>query len=187
MRGCPNDRLLAGSFGPVVATPVAHGDRAMTTTYEGVAYTADAFHRGERPGWAKVPEDSPSYRVGYRWMIRTTMGTRVTDGAIGSLKEGGHEVIEHSDGTITVSPSLVMPSGWHGWLRRGVFEVIEWGERRDVAQAAPLVSAIVGARRGIPNPICYATTPDRLHACSLTPGHDGPHNTRHDYSGEIWA
>ena len=66
-------------------------------TYKGVAYTADGFHKGERPGWAKVPEDSPTYRVGYRWVIRATQGSLVTPGAIGSLKSDVHEVVEHED------------------------------------------------------------------------------------------
>lgn len=38
-----------------------------------------------------------------------------------------HTVVEHDDGTITVSPSLVYstpdrPDYWHGWLRAGKFE-----------------------------------------------------------------
>ena len=39
-----------------------------------------------------------------------------------------HSVIEHEDGTITVSPSILVTSGrdhgqpsWHGWLERGVW------------------------------------------------------------------
>lgn len=32
------------------------------------------------------------------------------------------EVTEHEDGTITVSPSILdAPSGWHGYLERGVW------------------------------------------------------------------
>jgi hypothetical protein len=31
-----------------------------------------------------------------------------------------HTIEIHEDGSITVSPSFVMPLGWHGWLRRGV-------------------------------------------------------------------
>lgn len=36
-----------------------------------------------------------------------------------------HQVTEHEDGTITVSPSIVAPHGgrWHGFLRHG-----EWSE-----------------------------------------------------------
>lgn len=34
---------------------------------------------------------------------------------------GDHQVTEHEDGTITVSPSILMPGQWHGYLERGVF------------------------------------------------------------------
>lgn len=38
----------------------------------------------------------------------------------------GHDVVEHDDGTITVSPSILihphdLSPGWHGWLERGVW------------------------------------------------------------------
>jgi len=35
-----------------------------------------------------------------------------------------HDVIEHEDGTITVSPSILLEGeeGWHGYLKRGVWE-----------------------------------------------------------------
>lgn len=37
-----------------------------------------------------------------------------------------HDVTEHADGTITVSPSILVQRGpggptWHGWLERGVW------------------------------------------------------------------
>ena len=52
------------------------------------------------------------------------------NGRIGSL--AGHDVIEHEDGTITVSPSiLVHPDqggwerkGWHGYLERGIWREV---------------------------------------------------------------
>ena len=37
---------------------------------------------------------------------------------------GGHTVTEHEDGTITVSPSILINDGrstWHGFLERGVW------------------------------------------------------------------
>lgn len=34
-----------------------------------------------------------------------------------------HTWVEHEDGSVTFSPSLVMPSGWHGFLRRGVWSL----------------------------------------------------------------
>lgn len=91
--------------------------------YPGVPYATIAdFDRGEHPGWVKVPEDAPAYRIGARWFVRCMVGC-----VIGRLSEGVHSVTEHDDGTITVEPSLVMSNGWHGWLRGGVFEVIDFG------------------------------------------------------------
>lgn len=38
---------------------------------------------------------------------------------------GKHDVVEHEDGTITVSPSILCERApgetWHGWLERGVW------------------------------------------------------------------
>lgn len=46
-------------------------------------------------------------------------------GAIGRLTKekptADHTWVEHPDGTVTFAPSLVMPSGWHGWLQNGVW------------------------------------------------------------------
>jgi len=48
---------------------------------------------------------------------------KTPNGHLGNL--GAHEVEEHEDGTITVSPSILVsdPSGelYHGWLRRGIW------------------------------------------------------------------
>lgn len=56
--------------------------------------------------------------AGY-WQITTP------DGHVGSLNPDLHTVIEHEDGTITVSPSIDMskrtPGAYHGWLRNGVW------------------------------------------------------------------
>lgn len=48
------------------------------------------------------------------------------NGLAGNLSK--HTVIEHEDGTITVSPSILVTSGrdgraptWHGFLQRGVW------------------------------------------------------------------
>lgn len=42
---------------------------------------------------------------------------------LGSLER--HEVIEHEDGTITVSPSILIRQGdglsWHGFLKKGIW------------------------------------------------------------------
>lgn len=37
----------------------------------------------------------------------------------------GHHIVEHEDGTITVSPSILVngdrPNAWHGYLEKGVW------------------------------------------------------------------
>lgn len=82
----------------------------------GAAYpTTRALRDGAEPGWAKVEPGSNLDKLGKFWLIRCP------DGTCGSLAAEVHTVTEHEDGTITVEPSLMMPSGWHGWLRRGVF------------------------------------------------------------------
>lgn len=47
---------------------------------------------------------------------------------MGALGDGiglkGHKVVEHDDGTITVSPSILITShlgSWHGFLERGIW------------------------------------------------------------------
>lgn len=65
--------------------------------------------------WEHVP---PFYEGDGEWHLIAP------DGRIGAVrKERGkpatHSVELHEDGSITVTPSLVMPSGWHGFLRRG--------------------------------------------------------------------
>ena len=55
------------------------------------------------------------------WYIRDPAGR---GGAIGQRGPGSnHEVSEHEDGTITVSPSILdpRPGGWHGFLERGIW------------------------------------------------------------------
>ena len=32
-----------------------------------------------------------------------------------------HDIVERDDGTITVSPSILLPGEWHGYLERGVW------------------------------------------------------------------
>ena len=60
-------------------------------------------------------------RIGW-WEVTTP------DGMVGSLSPQVHNVVEHEDGTITVTPSLDMSQrrtgGWHGWLTRGVFKSV---------------------------------------------------------------
>ena len=93
----------------------------MSDTITGRRLPVDEVMRRSAPSacYGKVPEDSPQYRSGIRWIVRY-------GAALGSLREGIHTVEEHADGTITVNPSIIMPSNgperWHGWLRHGVFE-----------------------------------------------------------------
>lgn len=46
---------------------------------------------------------------------------------VGNLSK--HDVVEHDDGTITVSPSILVETGdgrrWHGFLNRGVWEALD--------------------------------------------------------------
>ncbi len=48
------------------------------------------------------------------------------NGLHGTISEKIHRVTEHEDGTITVSPSILLQAGdpkwsWHGYLERGVW------------------------------------------------------------------
>lgn len=89
----------------------------------------------------RLPDNTPPSKPGeYAWMDYepgwwppTFLGKgewHIVDptggiGALGritaELPQSAHEVTIHDNGTITCSPSLVMPSGWHGWLKEGVF------------------------------------------------------------------
>ena len=54
------------------------------------------------------------------WHMRAPCGHR-------SVLDPGHEVAEHGDGTISVTPSLVCAHegcGWHGFLKRGVWSTV---------------------------------------------------------------
>lgn len=82
------------------------------TDWDGVSI----LHPGE---YAKHPE------VG-NWYAMTP------NGHLGNL--GGHDVTEHDDGTITVSPSILVTTrdtelrrdveSWHGYLERGVWRQV---------------------------------------------------------------
>ena len=51
------------------------------------------------------------------WYVKTP------NGHLGGI--GNHSVVEHEDGTITVSPSILVSDSsgelWHGWLERGAW------------------------------------------------------------------
>lgn len=70
----------------------------------------DVALRVPEGGYGKDPRDG-------RWYARPP-GMH-----LGSLEN--HEVIEHSNGTISVRPSIMISDGetqWHGYLRHGVWE-----------------------------------------------------------------
>lgn len=48
---------------------------------------------------------------------------RAPNGDVASVGFKNHTIVEHGDGTITVSPSLVFPHGgrYHGFLRQGAW------------------------------------------------------------------
>lgn len=52
----------------------------------------------------------------------------VPDGRIGMGNLSAHDVQEHDDGTITVSPSILVEDlhghSWHGYLRAGIWEEV---------------------------------------------------------------
>jgi hypothetical protein len=87
----------------------------MAETMQGrrVEWTAQILEPGE---FAKLPDG--------KWMAATPNGH--------GANLANHEVEEHDDGTITVSPSImVVPAGahpsdwWHGFLSRGVWRKCE--------------------------------------------------------------
>lgn len=76
-------------------------------------------------------EDRPSFLVGDgEWHIVDPTGGIGAAGRHWRETQAGGLVVEHlpahtwqvhDDRSVTFNPSLVMPSGWHGWLRAGVF------------------------------------------------------------------
>lgn len=81
--------------------------------YPDVPNGLDAHERMEPGGYRRVTYP----KLGTRWEATTPSGLE------GNLSE--HEVSEHEDGTITVSPSILINAGargsWHGFLERGVW------------------------------------------------------------------
>lgn len=69
--------------------------------------------RRARPGdYCRVPRGSDPREDGSWYVV-------APDGGAGALLPSKHAIVEHEDRTITVSPSIVMPNGWHGFLERG--------------------------------------------------------------------
>lgn len=88
----------------------------------------------DKDGWLNPQTINQPGRYG-RATHPSTMGKRTgwwevttPDGRVGSLSPDIHKVVEHEDGTITVTPSLDMsvrvPGGWHGWLTKGYFRSV---------------------------------------------------------------
>lgn len=69
-------------------------------------------------GTAEEPGAYSQHGVDFDWAIRDPAGV------LGTIAK--HEVTEHEDGTITVSPSILngQPGGWHGYLERGVWRSV---------------------------------------------------------------
>lgn len=85
-------------------------------------------------GWLDPDEINKPARYGRATNVRVA-GSRSSwwevtapDGSCGSLDPNIHAVVEHEDGTITVTPSLDFskrkPGAWHGFLTRGVFRSV---------------------------------------------------------------
>jgi hypothetical protein len=74
----------------------------------------------------RIPDGAPLYSSepgSYGKDERGEWHAVTPNGHLGAL--GNHDVVEHDDGTITVSPSIRVSSDsgelWHGWLERGVW------------------------------------------------------------------
>lgn len=81
----------------------------------------------ERPGdYAWMPyalwDSRPASFIGDgEWHLMDPTGGVGAIGRVLTDKPAAHTWVEHDDGSVTFSPSLVMPSGWHGFLQRGVW------------------------------------------------------------------
>ena len=63
-------------------------------------------------------------RMGTSWVARTPPNRTYPNGAIADLSN--HEVTANDDGTITVSPSILVTGigKWHGYLINGVWSEV---------------------------------------------------------------
>lgn len=99
---------------------MAPGDTAQGKRYPDVEDVFASHERMESGGYRRVNygERGPQ---GWQWECVTP------NGHAGNLAQ--HEIIEHEDGTITVSPSILVSlvgtdEGWHGYLERGVWREV---------------------------------------------------------------
>jgi hypothetical protein len=75
----------------------------------------------------RLPDDTNGFAEGDYGRIDGVWYARAPKGHMGNL--ANHTVTEHDDGTITVSPSILVTGGgndgeaevWHGYLERGVW------------------------------------------------------------------
>lgn len=75
----------------------------------------------------RVPNETENFAPGDYGRLRGRWFAHAPGGGLGDLSN--HEVTEHEDGTITVSPSILITSSdeegapvrWHGFLERGVW------------------------------------------------------------------
>ena len=66
--------------------------------------------------------DDSRFAPGDYGKLSTTWHACTPSGALGNL--ANHNVVEHEDSTITVSPSILVTDGsvsWHGFLEHGVW------------------------------------------------------------------
>lgn len=78
------------------------------------------------------PEDSHfAFKLGEYGIIDGIWYANTPNGGLGNLSN--HEVMEHEDGTITVSPSILVTSTdskgneytiWHGYLEHGIWREV---------------------------------------------------------------
>lgn len=61
-----------------------------------------------------------------RWLTSVPIRSKTNDLIVGNLSK--HDVIEYEDGTITVSPSILVTyydgTEWHGYLERGIWRQV---------------------------------------------------------------
>lgn len=73
----------------------------------------------------RLPDGSTWFNAPNGSYVKTDAGwfCKTPNGHGGNLN--AHDVIEHDDGTITVSPSILVSDHtgelWHGWLRAGIW------------------------------------------------------------------
>ncbi len=72
----------------------------------------------------RVPDATDHYEPGDYGRIGRTWYAMAPNGLLANL--GKHDVVEHDDNTLTVSPSILVRSAsererWHGYLERGVW------------------------------------------------------------------